>query len=133
MVAAGLRWSALSIAALMNPLPLWKEAAQVHGVASFFYSDCHGRDTVRNLVGLDARQHPFERAIEKLTFAPDHLIFFPEELLEILHPLEIADHHAAGIAQDVGNNKDLVLAPFEHEIRFRRCRPVSPPQQGLGT
>ena len=61
----------------------------------------------------------------KLTFAPDHLIFFPEELLEILHPLEIADHHAASIAEDIRDNKNLLPTLFQQEIRFRSGRSIS--------
>ena len=46
-----------------------------------------------------------EGAVEDLVFAPRHFLFLPEQLLQILHPFEIADHHAAGIAQDVRNQR----------------------------
>ena len=65
-----------------------------------------------------------EGAIENLIFAPRHFLFFPEQLLQVLHPFEIADHDAAGIAEDVRNQEDLVLALFQHQVGIRRGRTV---------
>ena len=65
-----------------------------------------------------------EGAIEDLIFAPRHLLFLPEQLLQVLHPFEIADDDAAGIAEDVGNHEDFVLALFQHQVGVRRGRTV---------
>src|SRR3712207_7182816 len=48
----------------------------------------------------------------------------PEELLQVLHPLEVADHHAAGVAQDVGDDEHLVPPLVQHRVRVRRRRAV---------
>ncbi len=50
----------------------------------------------------------------------------PEELLYPLYPLEVADNHPAGVAQNVGNNKYFVSALVEHSICFGCRRPVRP-------
>ena len=65
-----------------------------------------------------------EGPVEDLIFAPRHFLFLPEQLLQILHPFEIADHHAAGIAEDVRNHEDLVLALLQDQIGLRRGRTV---------
>ena len=65
-----------------------------------------------------------EGAVEDLVFAPHHFLFLPEQLLQILHPFEIADHDAAGIAENVGNQEHLALALFQHQVGVRRGRAV---------
>ena len=77
-----------------------------------------------NLVDPRTRHHVVEGAIEDLVLAPRHFLLFPEQLLQVLHPFEIADHDAAGIAEDVGYQEDLVLALFQHQIGVGRGRPV---------
>ena len=46
------------------------------------------------------------------------------EGLQALHPFEIGNDHATGVAQNIGNNENLVPALIENFIRFRRGRPV---------
>ena len=65
-----------------------------------------------------------EGAVEDVVFAPHHLLFLPEQLLQILHPFEVADHHAAGIAEDVRDHEDLVPALVQHQVGIRRGRAV---------
>ena len=50
----------------------------------------------------------------------------PVVAVEVLHPLEVADRHAAGVAQDVGDQEDA--APEEDLVRLGRRRAVG----GLG-
>ena len=50
------------------------------------------------LVPLDAAHHLGERAIQHMVELAHHFALVPEELLKILHPFEVADHHAAGVA-----------------------------------
>src|SRR6185312_9834304 len=50
------------------------------------------------------------------------LSFRPEEAGEILHPLEIADSHATGVADHVRNDEDTPLD--QHVVGCRQGRPV---------
>ena len=51
-----------------------------------------------------------------------NLIFRPIETREVLHPFEIADCHATGIADDVGNHKNA--ASSENVIGGGKCRAI---------
>ena len=44
--------------------------------------------------------------------------------LQALHPFEVGNDHAAGVAQDVGDDEDFVPAIVQDEIGFRRGRAV---------
>src|SRR5207302_2973451 len=52
-----------------------------------------------------------------LTQTRVHLAGCPEIRLDVLHPLEVGDHHAAGVDQDV--RQDQHAAVVEHEISIR--------------
>ena len=99
-------------------------------------------------VGRRAHVHAFAEAhrqdvLERLDHDPLELVvdlgLVPEVAVEVLDPLEVADRHAAGVAQDVG---DLEDAPLPNRIAsasgvvgplaasatilaliFRRCAP----------
>src|ERR1700761_1048169 len=66
----------------------------------------HRRCAVRHTVTLDAAHHLGERAIQHMVELAHNFAFVPEELLEILHPFEVADHHAAGVAQYVRHDEN---------------------------
>ena len=66
-----------------------------------------------------------EGAIEDGVFAPRHLLFLPKQLLQVLHPFEVADDDAAGIAEDVGDHEDF-LALRKDLVRVRRGRAIGP-------
>ena len=53
-----------------------------------------------------------------------HLVARPEILLQVLHPFEIADDDAAGVAQDVGDDEDPVVALGENPVGLGRGRAV---------
>ena len=63
-------------------------------------------------------------AIERPFEAIHHLFLRPEILRQILHPFEIADDDAAGVAKDVGDDENLVVAFGERAVGLRRRRPV---------
>src|SRR5262249_27020588 len=46
------------------------------------------------------------------------LLLAPQELLNILHPFEIGDGDAAGVAEDVGDDEDIAV--FENRVGLRR-------------
>ena len=48
----------------------------------------------------------------------------PHEGLQALHPFEVGNDHAAGVAENVGNDEDLVPALVEDEVGFGRGRAV---------
>ena len=52
-----------------------------------------------------------------------HLALVPEEALQILHPFEVGDDHAACIAENVGDHKNLRTLG-DDRIRLRRGRAV---------
>ena len=51
-----------------------------------------------------------------------HLLLVPEIALPVLHPFEIRNSNAAGIGQNIGNHKDLLLG--QNRIRDKRGRSV---------
>ena len=53
-----------------------------------------------------------------------HLVLRPEILLQVLHPFEIADDHAARVAQDVGDDEDSSLRSASTRSAFGRGRAV---------
>lgn len=79
---------------------------------------------MRNVVGPGARKHLIEGAVEDLVFPPHHLTLFPEQLLQVLHPFEIADDDTTRIAKHVGDDEDLVPAFIQHQIGLGRGRAV---------
>ncbi|ETH22313.1 hypothetical protein L564_1785 [Bordetella pertussis CHLA-15] len=58
------------------------------------------------------------------------LLLAPEEAGEVLHPLEVADRHAAGVGQHVGHHVDAVLA--QDIVGFRGGRAVGALDHDLG-
>ena len=50
------------------------------------------------------------------------LSFVPPELLDVLHPFEVRNGHAARVAEDIGNDEDVAAA--KDLVRLRRGRPI---------
>src|SRR5438046_10240132 len=76
---------------------------------------------MRILVFLRASDYWRKRMLEDAEELISHFHFAPKKTLQTLHPFEIGDNYAAGIAQNVRNHKDLVPALLENQICFR-CR-----------
>ena len=76
------------------------------------------------LSALARVHHVVEGAIEDRVFAPRHLLFLPEQLLQVLHPFEVADHDAAGIAENVGDQEHFALPLLQHQVGVRRGRAI---------
>src|SRR5690606_28632998 len=53
-----------------------------------------------------------------------HFRTIPEELLNALHPFEVADDDAARIAENVGDDEDLVAPHVENAVCVGCRRPV---------
>src|SRR5215469_7904552 len=80
---------------------LWEQPAHRLGAAHLLHPDRHRRRAVRNIVPLDTSHDLSEGAVQHVVQLAHYLGFVPEELLEVLHPFEITDHDAAGIAQHI--------------------------------
>ena len=70
--------------------------------------------------------HGLEGAIHDALQAVVDAVLGPEEALHVLDPLEVADRHAAGVAQDVGDDEDAAVV--QDLVGLRGGRPVG----GLG-
>src|SRR5256886_8262658 len=49
-----------------------------------------------------------------------HIVFIPEQLLQILHPLEVANSHASRMRKNVRNDHDPAL--MQREVVVASCR-----------
>ena len=86
-------------------------------------ADRHRRRAGRDAVGVGARDDLVPGALQRPLQPVHHLLARPEILLEVLHPFEIADDDAAGVAQNVGHDEH-VAARGQHLVGFRRGRAV---------
>src|ERR1051325_9647034 len=88
------------------PATLWVDAANRRGVGDPLH-----RERVSRRTHVDVFVH---RRVEDLVERPrDHvvqlgvdLLLFPEEGLQVLHPLEVGDDHTSGVGDDVRHQKD---------------------------
>ena len=92
----------------------WKQAARLFGFENALDADGHGRRTMRNLVFLRASDYLRKRMLEDAEELISHFHFAPKKTLQTLHPFEIGDNYAAGIAKNVRDHKDLVPALLEN-------------------
>src|SRR5260221_7841516 len=91
------------------PTPLWVNPSYHRRVGYALNGDC-----VCGEPHVDALVH---RCVENLVEGPsDHvvelgvdLLLLPEECLEVLHPLEVGDDHAAGVGDDVWDHENSAL------------------------
>ena len=54
-----------------------------------------------------------------------HFHFRPQKRLQALHPFKVGNNHAAGVAENVGYDEDLVPAIFQNQICLGRGRAIS--------
>src|SRR5260221_5079463 len=77
-----------------------------------------------DLFRLRAPDNGLEGMIENAEQFVRHLGLIPEKRRQILHPLEVADDDAAGIAKDVRDEENLVPAFVEDDIGLGAGRSV---------
>ena len=63
----------------------------------------------RDLLGLRPRAHGVVAAHHHLTEPPVDVAGGPEDLLQVLNPLEVRHHEAPGVGKDVGDDEDVAL------------------------
>ena len=66
-------------------------------------------DTIIHPVGFCVKHNLIETLFHHVLQAFIHFAFAPEKALAILHPLEVADRDAAGIAENVRDDEDSLL------------------------
>src|ERR1700722_7638873 len=90
--------------------PLGEGAAALLGGHDALDSDGHGGDAMGDFLGAGALEHGGEGALEEAEETVGDFGLAPEEVLEILDPLEVGDDDAAGVAEDVGDDEYLLPA-----------------------
>ena len=117
-----------SSARLAKPSPtsssLREQAASSFALKHAFDTDRHCRGAVGDAILLRARHDLAPATVEHVFKATHHLVLCPEVLLKTLNPLEVADDHTPGVAQNVGDNENPIASLGEYEVGFRRRRPV---------
>ena len=73
-----------------------------------------------DLMLFRASDHLGEGMLEDAEKFVGHFRFAPEKTLQTLHPLEVGNDHSSGVAENVRNDKDLIPALLQDQIRFRR-------------
>src|SRR5205807_10312137 len=86
----------------------WEQAAHALGSEDALYADGHRRGAVRNLVYLRAPDYLRKGMLEDAEEFVGHLRFAPWKCLQTLHPFEIGNNHAAGIAETLPNHKHFI-------------------------
>ena len=76
----------------------------------------------RHSLGVGERPDAFDRAAHEVAESRANLLAAPEEALDVLHPLEVRDGHAARVREDVGEHRDPPLG--EDRVGVERRRPV---------
>src|SRR6266849_7405151 len=67
-----------------------------------------GRNAIVNLVNAGKAHYFIEGIIHHVEEALIHLALPPEETLTVLHPFEIADGDAAGVAKNIRHGEDAL-------------------------
>src|SRR3982074_3212999 len=86
---------------------LWEEAAHFFCLHYPFNADCHRGGAVGNLVRFRALNHLSEGMLQDPEKFVGHFGLAPHECLQSLHPLEIGNDYAAGVTQNVWDDKNL--------------------------
>src|SRR5205823_7523886 len=86
----------------------WKQAAHLFSFDDALDADGHGRGTMRNLMFLRASDYLRKRMLEDAEELISHFHFAPKKTLQALHPFEIGDNYAAGIAKNVRDHKYFI-------------------------
>ena len=92
-----------------------KQPPREFGFAHPFHADRHGGRAIRDAVLAPALDNQAPGTTERAFQPLHHFLLRPEILLQILHPFEIADDNPAGVAENVGDHENLVVALREHE------------------
>src|SRR6185369_5324848 len=90
-------------------LRLWKNPALGVGAVDAVESDAHGGDAPVALLRRGVLAHLEVRALHALGQPFLHLFQLPALRALVLQPLVVADHHAARVGEDVGNDVDVLL------------------------
>src|SRR6266851_7802070 len=83
-----------------------------------------GRNAVVDLVNTRKAHYFIEGIIHHVEEALIHLALPPEEALTVLHPFEIADGDAAGVAKDIRHGEDAL--GIDNRVGLPCCRAVRP-------
>ena len=67
-----------------------------------------------NFVIFGATDHLGKGMFENAEQFVGHFRFGPKEALQALNPFEIGNNHAAGVAKNIGNHKDLIPPVFQN-------------------
>src|ERR1700722_9460656 len=86
---------------------LGKKPANGLAVDDFLDAERERRRAVVDVVFNRVLQHRVERASEDAVELVEDFRLSPEEALQILHPLKVADDDAARVAENVGDDKNL--------------------------
>ena len=104
----------------------WEQTAGMFCFHHALDTDRHGRGPMRNLVRLGASNDLRERVFQDAEQLVGHFRFGPHERLQTLDPFEIGNDHAAGVAENIRNNEELVPTLVQNEICFGRGGSVRP-------
>ena len=125
------RESAKSKAESRAPRPLGVQAALLARDQDPLAGDRERRGAQADLVAVGGVPDLLQRVDHDLVEADVDLVLAPEEAREVLHPLEVADGHAAGVADDVGHDQDAALAEDVVGLGQRRAVGAFEDQLGL--
>src|ERR1700688_1947863 len=100
----------------------WEQAAHALGAENAIHADGHRRGAMGNFMFLRAPDHLRKGMLEDAEEFVGHLRFAPAKRLQTLHPLEIGNDHAAGIAENIGNHNHFIPALLENPVRVGRGR-----------
>ena len=103
---------------------LREQAAVMLGPHYPLDADCHRRGPVRDLVLFRALDHLRKGMLEDTEELVGYFRLGPEEGLQTLHPFEVGNNDAAGVAEDIRDDEDLVPALVQMQVRFRAGRAV---------
>src|SRR5437667_277416 len=100
----------------MSAAALGVNAALANGIGHAVNCEHVGRNAIVDAVSFRITDNVFESGLhDVLELLVDHRLL-PEVALSVLHPLEVGSGHAAGIAQNVGNNEYSLV---RQDSRFR--------------
>ena len=73
---------------------------------------------MRNLLAFSSASYRYKRLFQRPVEAIDDLGSFPEKALQALYLLEIRNHYASYITENVGNDENLVPALKQDLVGF---------------
>src|SRR5882724_2542372 len=94
----------------------WEQAAHLFRFDDAFDADGHGRCAMRNFVFLCSPYHLRKRMLKDAEEFVGHFRFRPQKCLQTLHPLEVRNDHAAGVAENIRDHENFVPALFENPV-----------------